>query len=95
MCTNCIKCKSKNCVIKQGKQKQEVKDIFIETIQKIIDSSPKAKQYYSDELKGYFSLNYHGGKYKSLNNKSQTYDIDVKGVNSDFKKIYTIFTTKI
>ena len=29
MCTNCIYCKSKNCVIKKGKQKQEVKDIFV------------------------------------------------------------------
>ena len=61
-----------------------------ETIQKIIDSSPKAKQYYSDGFKGYFNLNYHGGKYKSLNNKSQTYNIGVKGVNSDFRK-YILF----
>ena len=71
-----------------------------ETIQKIIDSSPKAKQYYSDGYNGYFkakqyysdgyngyfSLNYHGGKYKFLNNKSQTYNIGVKGVNSDLRK---------
>jgi hypothetical protein len=55
-----------------------------ETIQKIIDSSPKAKQYYSDGYPGYFKLNYHGGKYKYLNNKSQTHNIGVKGVNSDF-----------
>ena len=40
------------------------------TIQKIIDTSQKAKQYYSDEYNDYFSLNYHGEKYKSLNNKS-------------------------
>ena len=57
-----------------------------ETIQKIIDSSPKAKQYYSDGYPGYFKLNYHGGKYESLNNKSQTHNIGVKGVNSDFRK---------
>ena len=57
-----------------------------ETIQKIIDSSPKAKQYYSDGYNGYFSLNYHGGKYKSLNNKSQTHNIGVKCVNSDLIK---------
>ena len=55
-----------------------------ETIQKIIDFSPKAKQYYSDGYNGYFPLNYHGGKYKSLNNKSQTYNIE--SVNSDFRK---------
>ena len=60
---------------KKEKLKLEVKDIFIETIQKIIDSSPKTKQYYSDGYNGYFNLNYHGGKYKSLNNKSQTYNI--------------------
>ena len=47
---------------------------------------PKAKQYYSDGYNGYFNLNYHGGKYKSLNNKSQTYNIGVKDVNSDFRK---------
>ena len=57
-----------------------------ETIQKNIDSSQKTKQYYSDGYNGYFSLNYHGGKYKSLNNKSQTYNIGVKGVYSDFRK---------
>ena len=55
-----------------------------ETIQKIIDSSPKAKQYYSDGYPGYFKLNYHGGKYESLNNKSQTHNIE--SVNSDFRK---------
>ena len=43
-----------------------------ETIQKIIDTSPKANQYYSDGYTGYFNLNYHGGSYKSFNNKSQT-----------------------
>ena len=47
---------------------------------------PKAKQYYSDVYNNYFSLNYHREKYKSLNNKSQTYNICVKGVNSDFRK---------
>ena len=47
---------------------------------------PKAKQYYSDVYNGYFNLNYNCGKYKSLNNKSQTYNIGVKGVNSDFRK---------
>ena len=57
-----------------------------ETIQKIIDSSPKSKQYYSDGYNGYFLLNYHDGKYKFLNNKSQTYNIGVKGVNSDLRK---------
>ena len=74
------------CYKKKEKQKLEIKDIFIETIQKIIDSSPKTKQYYSDGYNGYFNLNYHGGKYKSLNNKSQTYNIGVKDVNSDFRK---------
>ena len=66
-----------------------------ETIQKIIDSSPKAKQYYSDGFKGYFSLNYHGGKYKSLNNKSQTYNIGVKGVNSDFRQYITFYNKNL
>ena len=65
-----------------------------ETIQKIIDSSPKAKQYYSDGFNGYFSLNYHVGKYKSLNNKSQTYNIGVKGVNSDLRKYISFLQRK-
>ena len=55
-----------------------------ETIQKIIDTSPKANQYYSDGYTGYFNLNYHGGSYKSFNNKSQTHNIE--SVNSDFRK---------
>ena len=55
-----------------------------ETIQKRFFT--KGIQYYSDGYNGYFSLNYHGGKYKYLNNKSQTHNIGVKGVNSDFRK---------
>ena len=82
------------CYKKNEKQKLEVKDIFIEIIQKIIDSSPKVKQYYSDCYNGYFNLNYHGGKYKSLNNKSQTYNIGLKGVNSDFRKYITFLQWK-
>ena len=85
-CKKCKYCNCKNCVIKKEKQKHEVRDIFIETIQKIIDSSSKAEQYYSDGFIGYLKLNYHCGKYKSLNNKSQTHNIGVKGVNSDFRK---------
>ena len=50
------------------------------------DSSPKAEQYYSYGYNDYFNLNYYGRKYKSLNNKSQTYNIGVKCVNSDFRK---------
>ena len=57
---------------------------ILKTIQKIIDSSPKAKKYYSDGYNGYFNLNYHGNKYKSLNNKSQTHNIG--SLNSDFRK---------
>ena len=47
-----------------------------ETIQKIVDSSQKAKQYYSDGYNGYFNLDYHENKYKSLNNKSQTHNVE-------------------
>lgn len=57
-----------------------------ETIQKIINSSPKSKTILFDDYNDYFNINYHGGKYKSLNSKSQTYNIGVKGVNSDFRK---------
>jgi len=66
-----------------------------ETIQKIIDSSPKAKQYYFDGYIGYLKLNYHGGKYKSLNNKSQTHNIGVKCVNSDFRKYIPFFSKNL
>ena len=55
-----------------------------ETIQKIIDSSPKAKQYYSDGYNWYFNLNYHWNMYKSLNNKSQTHKY--RKLNLDFRK---------
>ena len=55
-----------------------------ETIQKIIDSSPKAKQYYFDIYNLYFNLDYHKNKYKSLNNKSQTHKY--RKLNLDFRK---------
>ena len=40
-----------------------------ESIQKVIDSSPKAEQYYSDGNTYYFNFNYHQIKYKFLKDK--------------------------
>ena len=61
-----------------------------ETIQKIIDTSPKANQYYSDGYTGYFNLNYHGGSYKSFNNKSQTHN---KVIFTVFVHVYNKFSS--
>ena len=40
-----------------------------------MDLLPKAKQYYYNEQR-IFYLNYYGGKYKLLNNKKETHNIE-------------------
>ncbi len=51
-------------------------------IQKLVDNSPKASQYYSDAYSAYSQICYFG-KHTSLKNKSQTYAVE--GVNSDLR----------
>ena len=51
-------------------------------IQRLVDKSVKARQYYSDAYSAYSEVYYEGG-HISLNNKSQTYTVE--GVNSDLR----------
>ena len=51
-------------------------------IQKLVDNSPKASQYYSDAYFAYSQICYEG-RHTSLKNKSQTYTVE--GVNSDLR----------
>ena len=53
-----------------------------ERIQRLVDNSPKALQYYSDAYPAYSEICYEGS-HISLKNKTQTYTVE--GVNSDFR----------
>ena len=53
-----------------------------ERIQKLVDSSPKADNYYSDAYSAYSEICYHR-THTALKNKSQTYTVE--GVNSDLR----------
>ena len=53
-----------------------------ERIQRLVDRSTKARQYYSDAYSAYAEVCYEG-THTSLKNKSQTYTVE--GVNSDLQ----------
>jgi insertion element IS1 protein InsB len=53
-----------------------------ERIQRLVDNSVKAHQYYSDAYSAYSEVCYEG-QHTSLKNKSQTYTVE--GVNSDLR----------
>ena len=53
-----------------------------ERIQRLVDRSVKAHQYYSDAYLAYAEVRYEG-THTSLKNKSQTYTVE--GVNSDLR----------
>ena len=53
-----------------------------ERIQRLVDRSVKARQYYSDAYSVYAEVRYEGA-HTSLKNKSQTYTVE--GVNSDLR----------
>ena len=53
-----------------------------ERIQRLVDRSVKARQYYSDAYSAYSEVCYEGA-HTSLKNKSQTYTVE--GVNSDLR----------
>jgi insertion element IS1 protein InsB len=45
-------------------------------LQTLLDRSPQAKYYYSDEFSTYDTLIYYPGKHRALPNKSQTYSVE-------------------
>ena len=53
-----------------------------ERIQRLVDRSVKARQYYSDAYSVYAEVSYEGA-HTSLKNKSQAYTVE--GVNSDLQ----------
>ncbi len=55
-------------------------DKISEMIQRLLDKSPKAEQYYSDAYSAYSEVFYYG-THMSLKNKRETYTVE--GVNSD------------
>lgn len=52
-------------------------------VQKMLDSSPQAVRYYSDEFPTYKSLVYYPGHHQSLPDKSQTYSVE--GDNAELR----------
>ena len=63
-----------------------------ERIQRLVDRSVKARQYYSDAYSAYSEVRYEGA-HTSLKNKSQTYTVE--GVNSDLRHYIPAFTPKL
>ena len=61
-------------------------------IQKIVDSSIKAKHYYSDANPGYQQVRY-SGEHFFFRDKSHTFTVE--GVNSDIRKYHCCVTTPI
>jgi len=45
-------------------------------LQALLDRTPQAAQYYSDQLSAYTHLVYSPGKHEALPNKSQTYAVE-------------------
>ena len=45
-------------------------------MQAMLDRSPQATRYFSDEFATYEALVYYPGKHKALPNKSQTYSVE-------------------
>ena len=54
-----------------------------ESIQSLIDTSPKAKQYFSDEFPVYGSLVYYPGRFAVSKGKEETYSVE--GVNTELR----------
>jgi insertion element IS1 protein InsB len=47
-----------------------------ETLQAMLDRSPQAHQYYSDDFSTYHTLVYFPGHHRALTDKSQTYSVE-------------------
>jgi IS1 family transposase len=47
-----------------------------ENLQEMLNRSPKARRYYSDEFKTYQTLNYATGRHQALPDKSETYSVE-------------------
>jgi insertion element IS1 protein InsB len=54
-----------------------------ETMQALLDSSPQAQQYFSDEFSTYQTLIYDPGQHQAVSDKSQTYSVE--GGNADLR----------
>ena len=45
-------------------------------MQTLVDRTPQARQYYSDQFAAYTNLVYYPGQHQALPNKSQTYAVE-------------------
>ena len=54
-----------------------------EKFQEVVDQAPHAKQYFSDGLMLYADVYYHGGTYRAVLDKSETYSVE--GNNSELR----------
>lgn len=54
-----------------------------EVFQDMIDTSPKAQQYFSDAFPVYSSLVYYPGKFRISDGKTDTFSVE--GVNAEFR----------
>jgi IS1 family transposase len=52
-------------------------------IQEMVDSAPKAKQYFSDAFEAYDRLWYHYGRYEVSEGKTDTYSVE--GDNAELR----------
>ena len=60
-----------------------VKERTTEVIQALLDRTPQAQQYYSDDFSTYHALVYYPGRHRALTDKSQTFSVE--GVNADLR----------
>ena len=51
------------------------RDRYLQSIQNLVDNSPKAEFYFSDAFSVYSQICYEG-VYRALNNKSQTFNFE-------------------
>jgi len=52
-------------------------------MQALVDRSPQAQQYYSDDFSTYHALVYYPGHHQALSDKSQTYSVEA--VNAELR----------
>ncbi|MCA1606835.1 MAG: IS1 transposase [Acidobacteria bacterium] len=54
-----------------------------EALQEVVDQAPRAEHYFSDGLSLYADVYYHGGSYRAVLDKSQTYSVE--GQNAELR----------
>ena len=55
----------------------------LNALQALLDRTPQARRYFSDDFSTYHSLVYYPGHHQAMTDKSQTYAVE--GVNADLR----------